>query len=163
MSLESLKENGLYIILFVRHDTLAPDDFHWSLYHHYGVKLGGSKYHIKGGEGTWLVDHGVTKSVLKSFLLTGLCQIADIPAGKKDEVHALITQDDSSLNSIPGNTCRTWVTRALERLKTAGFLHCSDVVALEREVMDWGNSEQQATIDGVQPRAVVKSKLCGLA
>lgn len=75
----------------------------------------------------------------------------------------LITQEDNDLNSIPGNNCRTWVLRALERLKDAGILHCSDVLALEQEVLEWGNSEQQATIENVQPRVVVRSKLCGLA
>ena len=110
-----------------------------------------------------MTDHGVTKGVFKSFLLVGLVQVANIPTSMADKAKALITQDDNNLNSIPGNTCRTWVLRALERLKDADILHCSDVLALEQEVKDWGNSEQQATLDNVQPRTIVRSKLCGLA
>lgn len=162
MSFDDLTNNALYIILFIRGGSISPDDFHWSFYYHKNRNEGGSKYHITGGEGRWMTDHGVTRGVFKSFLLVGLIQIADVPNSMEDKTKALITQEDNNLNSIPGNTCRTWVLRALERLKDAEILHCSDVLALEQEVKDWGNSEQQAAIDNVQPRVIVKSKLCGL-
>ena len=162
MSFDDLKDNALYIILFVR-PSLEPNDFHWSLYHHTNETVGGCKYHIKGSPGTWLTDHGVTRGVWKSFLLIGLLHIADVPNKMEDRTKALITQEDNNLNTIPGNTCRTWVLRALERLKDTGILRCSDVLALEQEVLEFGNSELEATAQCVQPRVVIKSKLCGLA
>lgn len=110
------------------------------------------KYHIKGEGDGWVTDHAVTAGVFKSFLLVGLLHIANVPKGWEDRANSIITEDDNRLNSIPGNTCRVWLLSALERLRDAGVLHCSNLVALEREVKDWGNSHQISAIDAQTPR-----------
>jgi len=161
MSLPELKVDGLYIILFVRSPEYDPDNFHWVLYLHQGPVKGGMKYHIKGEGDGWVTDHAVTAGVFKSFLLVGLLHIANVPKGWEDRANSIITEDDNRLNSIPGNTCRVWLLSALERLRDAGVLHCSNLVALEREVKDWGNSHQISAIDAQTPRPCGVSNLCG--
>ncbi|QVM13744.1 hypothetical protein D8B26_008351 [Coccidioides posadasii str. Silveira] len=69
MSLSDLKVNGLYIILFIRHDPPVQDNFHWGLYLHRHSQTGGTKYHIKQQGAGWITDHGPTAGVFKSFLL----------------------------------------------------------------------------------------------
>lgn len=119
------------------------------------------KYHVRGmGEG-WMADHANTLGVFKSNFLVGLFQLANIPDSLGDRAKDLITQEDSMLNSIPGNTCLVWLMRALSRLQSEGILKCSDLSALEREIKDWGNSQQLSAIDAEKPRPLGKSSLCG--
>ena len=81
-----------------------------------------------------MTDHRVTRGVLKSFLLVGLFQIADIPKGMEDKTKALITEEDDTVNTTPANTCRVWLFRVLDRLKISGVLRCSDSSILEQEI-----------------------------
>ena len=161
MSLDDLKPNGLYVVLFIRSYEYDPDNFHWSLYHHQSTKTGGMKYHVTGLEGRWLADHKPSGGVFKSFLLVGLFHVANIPSGMEDRARDLITQDDNRLNDIEGNTCRVWLMTALARLNAAGIMQCSSMDALETEILTWGNSHYRSAIVAETPRPLGASNLCG--
>ncbi|MCJ1361187.1 hypothetical protein MMC16_000285 [Acarospora aff. strigata] len=161
MALANLTNNGLYVVLHLRQPYYAPNDFHWGLYHHETAATGGTKYHIRGGPGQWIGDHGHTFGVFKSAFLVGIFHIANVPNGLAGRIRDLITQEDGSLNAIPDGTCLIWLMRALDRVKAEGILKCSDLAALEKEVKDWGNSQQVSAIDAQQPRPLGVSSLCG--
>ena len=165
MSEADLIHNGLYIILFVRDQTPKPDDFHWGLYTHNNTGKDGTKFHIKGREGHWMADHGVTKGVFKSFLLVGLIRIANIPTELESHAEGLIRSYDHKLNEM-GITCRSWLFEVLKLLQTPvnnlTILKCKDLGALEQEAKEWGNQHAIDTVDNVQPRALHTSTLCGI-
>ncbi|THZ11311.1 hypothetical protein D6C90_10528 [Aureobasidium pullulans] len=137
MSLDLLEPNGLYVLLFIRDDPPKLNDFHWGLYLHSNS------------------DTGV-----------GLFQIARIPAGATNDVDIIFKTYDQQLNQLPGLTCRTWVFDVLKLLQTPWnggmLLKCTDIVALEQEIMAWGNSNAFGASRNKQPRPVSASKLCGL-
>ena len=153
MSLDLLEPNGLYVLLFIRDHPPKVNDFHWGLYLHSNSDTGGMKYHIRNSGGGWLPDYAIAGGVLKSFLLVGLFQIARIPAGAMNDVDIIFKTYDQQLNQLPGLTCRTWVFDVLK---------CTDIVALEQEIMAWGNSNAFGASRNKQPRPVSASKLCGL-
>ncbi|KAK8203088.1 hypothetical protein HDK77DRAFT_486552 [Phyllosticta capitalensis] len=164
MSQQDLQPRGLYILLFARGDNAdAKDDFHWALYLHQDKSNGGRKFHITGSAGKWLAEHGVTKAVLKEFLIVGLIQIANVPEGLEDHIDKKCRSLDSTLNQ-EGITCRTWLFKVLKLLQAPvdGKIPfpCADLDALEREVKDWGNANLKSAIDNVQPRPVAVSRFC---
>jgi hypothetical protein len=95
MSLKDLRIGGIYIVLFIRDAVLAKNDFHWALYHHYHSDDGGTKYHIRSIGDGWIAEHGITKGVLKSFLLIGLFQIATVPSSSVGTVDSIMKTYDS--------------------------------------------------------------------
>ncbi|KAF2463838.1 uncharacterized protein BDR25DRAFT_347000 [Lindgomyces ingoldianus] len=162
MSLESLQNNGLFVILFLRTSPHTTNNFHWGLYLHRFGKRGGTKYHIKQQGAGWITDHGNTAGVFKSFLLVGLFQIATIRDGWEDYVDQQLRTYDSSLNNSPNITCRVWVlwVLALLQKEVNGYklLKCADLSALEAEIMEWGNANAAAADANQQPRPVAVSK-----
>lgn len=162
MALSTLKDGGLYILLFIRAPEYSPDNFHWALYHHKSAEIGGTKYHVTGSVGAWLADHGTVKDVMKTIFLVGAFHVANVPPGTVDRLEKLIMAEDDSVNSVSDTTCRVWLLRALERTRDEDILRCDDLKALEREVMDWGNSKQVSAIQAEKPRPTGSSKLCKL-
>ena len=166
MSLQTLKPNGLYILLFIRKDPPVQNDFHWGLYMHQHPDNGGMKYHVKNIGGGWITDHGITKGVFKSFLLVGLFRIANVPPGWESVVDNKIRTYDSQLNHINGITCRKWVLWVLAKLQEPdngySILKCNDLNALEQELLAFGNANAMSTSHNVQPRPVGASSLCSL-
>ncbi|THW89495.1 hypothetical protein D6D12_06106 [Aureobasidium pullulans] len=132
MSLDLLEPNGLYVLLFIRDDPPKLNDFHWGLYLHFNSDTGGMK----------------------------------IPAGATNDVDIIFKTYDQQLNQLPGLTCRTWVFDVLKLLQKPWnggvLLKCTDIVALEQEIMAWGNSNAFGASGNKQPRPVSASKLCGL-
>ncbi|KAK2765681.1 hypothetical protein FQN54_008537 [Arachnomyces sp. PD_36] len=166
MSTSTLKENGLYICLFIRNDPPLPNDFHWALYHHHTDKTGGMKYHITGSfKSGWLPGHEPNSGIMKSFLLVGLFQIGYVPVGLNEFVDRTFRAYDEELN-YPDVTCRVWVWRVLALLRKsvdgATAFKCEDIEALEREVMEWGNQYAEGASKNLQPRPVDMSAICGL-
>lgn len=119
--LEDLADNSLYILLFCRADP-GPDNFHWALYLHRNAQSGGTKYHITGSEGRWLVAHETTRSVTRQFLLVCLIRVASAAIEQQELADRIIRQEDDTVNQIPGITCRIYVRRICERLKAAGLM-----------------------------------------
>ncbi|KMP02506.1 hypothetical protein CIRG_10329 [Coccidioides immitis RMSCC 2394] len=165
MSLSDLKVNGLYIILFIRHDPPVQDNFHWGLYLHRHSQTGGTKYHIKQQGAGWITNHGPTAGVFKSFLLVGLFRIADIPAGWEGHVDQTIRTYDSQINN-PDISCRVWLLWVLALLQKPVngqvILKCDNLAALETEVKTWGNANAMGAAVNEQPRPIGASALCGL-
>ncbi|KAI1908414.1 vesicle coat component [Ophidiomyces ophidiicola] len=100
---------------------------------------------------------------MKSFLLVGLFQIADIPAGLEEHVDRTMKTFDARLNDIP-TTCRVWMFWVLELLQRPEngqtVLRCESLERLEREIKDWGNSNAMSAAGNEQPRPVAASLLC---
>ncbi|KAF2646000.1 hypothetical protein P280DRAFT_524599 [Massarina eburnea CBS 473.64] len=161
MSLNGLQTNGLYVILFLNGDPHTPSNFHWGLYLHESVR-GGTKYHIKGQGAGWITDHGHTAGVFKSISLIGLFQVAVVPNGLEAYTDQQLRTYDSSLNDLPGITCRVWLLRVLALLQKevngSKILKCTDLSALEAEVKAWGNGNAEAALKNQQPRPVGVSK-----
>ncbi len=161
MSLGELQDGGLYVMLFLRQPEYAPDDFHWALYLHHNSYTGGTKYHVKTQGSGWIAEHGVTKGILKENFLVGLFLLGNVANELEERTKALVTEEDGLLNTIPGTTCRVWLMRALARVQASGSLRCPDLVALEREIKDWGNSHQKSALLAKKPRPLGVSSLCG--
>lgn len=165
MSLGTLNPNGLYILLFIRDDPPEPDNFHWALYIHHGAQQGGTKYHITNiSQGqAWIPAHEDTHAVMKEFLLVGLFRIADVPTGQNGRVDRIIRCFDDTLNT-PEMTCRVWILMVLTVLQRPvdgrRILECDDLLALEREVKDWGNENSMGAANNEQPRPIAYSSLC---
>ena len=158
--LSDLTENSLYVVLFNYRDE--NDTFHWGLYLHEDADKGGWKFHIKNeGTASWITDHAQTYGVFKSMMLIGLMRVADVPPANLTEVQTLIKAEDSMVNT-PGNSCRIYVKKACERLRDGGNMTFQSWQVLEREIMDWGNSEMEPTRLNVQPRSLTFSRVCGL-
>lgn len=105
---------------------------------------------------------------MKSFLLVGLFQIADVPAGLEDYVDGTFKTYDGELNH-PDISCRVWVWRVLALLRKpvpvddgVTVFKCDDAEALEREVMGWGNAHADGASKNIQPRPIQASTLCNL-
>ncbi|KAF2796642.1 hypothetical protein K505DRAFT_335024 [Melanomma pulvis-pyrius CBS 109.77] len=163
MSLDdTLKVNGLYIMLFLRTSPHTTNNFHWGLYLHRNPQQGGTKYHIKNQGSGWIADHGPTSGVLKSFLLVGLLQIAAIPNNWEDHVDQQLRTYDSVLNDLSDMTCRVWIflVLALLQKEVNGYkiLKCTDLTALEADIMAWGNQNAASADANHQPRPVSISK-----
>ena len=158
MSLEDLRINGLYIVLFARDDPPKPDDFHWAFYFHTN-QYGGIKYHIKSLGSGWIADHGSPGDIFKSLFLVGLFHVADIPEGQERPFDTFTRSSDNRLN-VKGMTCRVWLFMVLKAL--ADLVGCVDLEKLEREVKDWGNEHAESAAKAVQPRPVGASTLCRL-
>ncbi|THX39363.1 hypothetical protein D6D10_04357 [Aureobasidium pullulans] len=147
MSLDLLEPNGLYVPLFIRDDPSKLNDFHWGLYLHFNS------------------DTGVGED---GFQITPSRALPDrqIPAGATNNVDIIFKTYDQQLNQLPGLTCRTWVFEVLKLLQKPWnggvLLKCTDIVALEQEIMAWGNSNAFGASRNKQPRPVSASKLCGL-
>ena len=102
---------------------------------------------------------------MKSFLLVGLFQIADVPAGLEDYVDSTFRTYDKKLNN-PEISCRVWVWRVLALLRkpipgsVSPIFECDDAEALEKELFEWGNANAEGAIKNVQPRPIQASALC---
>jgi hypothetical protein len=167
MVTQTLKENGLYICLFVRSDPPVRNDFHWALYLHHGHTPSGMKYHITGSfKSGWFPEHAPNSGIMKSFLLVGLVRIADVPAGLEGYVDRTFRTYDEELND-PDISCRVWVWRVLALLQKPGpggmsIFECEDTTALEKELFEWGNENSDEATKNVQPRPIHAATFCGL-
>lgn len=98
-------------------------------------------------------------------MLVGLVHIADVPFGWESSVDTTIRSFDGNLNDA-GVTCKTWLFRVLDLLREEergyAVLRCDDLVALEREITDWGNRYALDADKNVQPRPVGESTICNL-
>lgn len=170
MSLSDLKDNSLYMAIYLRTDPHTLNNFHWALYLHLSPTTGGIKYHIRNQGDGWMTDHGQTAGIKKEFLLVGLVRIADIPGEviADGAVDNLMRTFDGDVNT-PGQTCRVWLFEVLKLLQQpvrsslgpVRVLKCDDVEALAAEVMAWGNQHAQSAIENAQPRPVGESRVAG--
>lgn len=127
---------------------------------------------------------------MKSFPLDGFFHIATLPCDGRssvtggcdddkdsndppvlnkeafEKVDSIMRTNDGVLNER-GITCRTWALDIMALLQEIRFegqgepvLQCEDLVALEREIMDFGNKHRFSARDAAQPRPVEQSALC---
>lgn len=161
MSDTTIRENGIYILLFIRTSPHTLNNFHWALYVHHNGHQVGTKYHVKQQGAGWITDHGVTIGVLKEFLLVGLFQIGVIPTGQEAYTDQQLRTYDAMLNDLPDITCKTWLFRVLRLLQKeidgTAILKCADLLALEEEILTWGNDNAEGTETNRQPRPIAVS------
>ncbi|KAJ5373676.1 hypothetical protein N7517_005682 [Penicillium concentricum] len=159
-SLAGLPPNTLHISLYTRSDPPLPTDFHWAFYLHKGISstAGGTKYHVRGIGGGWIVGHEATNGIFAENFLCVIIQIATIPPLAHERVDEIMRSYDESLNSIPGITCRVWILTVLRILVDEGFVHC-DIGELERDCLKFGNEHSTAASVNEQPRPVVQSRV----
>lgn len=160
-SITELLSNALYMLLFQQ--DRHSNKYHWGLYLHFSGEEGGMKYHIRNpgsSSSKWGTDHAVTRGVFKSNFLVGLIRLTQIDPTRRDEAMRLIQQDDGRLNEIPGITCRTWVFRGLENLKSAGLIAYSSIADVENEAIEFGRTHGESTFLAKQPRPLEVSKVC---
>lgn len=73
---------------------------------------------------------------------------------------------DGDLNQIPGVTCRVWLMVILRRLVEEGVVVLQGggvegrVEAVEEDCKGWGNGFAGEAARNVQPRPVVRSRVC---
>lgn len=158
-ALSRLPLNALYIVLYIRSDPPQPNDFHWGYYFHTSPQ-GGSKYHMRNLGGGWIPDHGPTGGVFKSNFLCVLVQIATVAQAEHAQLDQIMRSRDRDVNSIPGVTCRVWLIVILQQLIQHGLVRCSSVDALVQECMDFGNQHSAEAASNMQPRPVVRSRIC---
>ena len=79
-----------------------------------------------------------------------------------DTADGLIRSFDDKLNDMTGLNCRTWALKVIALLKEGGIVKCEDLVALEREVLDWSNVPRFSAVMAKKPRPFADSKLCQL-
>ncbi|RAK98236.1 uncharacterized protein BO80DRAFT_387916 [Aspergillus ibericus CBS 121593] len=150
-----MNPDALYIALFIRDDPPKPNDYHWALYYHH--RNGGTKYHIRNEGNGWMAAHGPESApgILKTFLLVGLFQIAQVPstALAQETLDRVFRSYDDKLNGDEKFTCRTWVLHVLRDLqRELGILHGINLEMLEKEILEWGNHYRFDASRNVQPR-----------
>lgn len=164
-----LSPNTLYIALYIRSDPTLPNDYHWAYYlhtpsHHRGG--GGTKHDTDNTSGVWIPHHDTTAGILKTNFLCTLVHIADIPEERIGRVEEIMRERDGDLNQIPGVTCRVWLMVILRRLVEEGVVVLQGggvegrVEAVEEDCKGWGNGFAGEAARNVQPRPVVRSRVC---
>ena len=156
--LSDLKDNSLYLMLYVL--KLGEIKFHWGLYLHKDIEHGGTKYHAVGSPGKWMMDHGRTFGACSSRALIGMMRIASIPPAKFGELDKIITEEDSKWPEIPNFTCRVYVSRACERLKSMGYISFETWTELQEEAEAFGSRFEYETERAIQPRPLAYSRAC---
>ena len=156
--LSDLDPNDLFIHTIYQFVD-RPDSFHWGLYLHENIQ-GGWKYHITRMDPGWIADHAPSTSALSTRALIGLVRVAKIPASQKERVQEIIAED-TQLNQVPGMTCRVFVGRACERLKSAGLMTFNTWNDVKQEVRQFVSTNIVGADHNDQPRPVVDSKACG--
>lgn len=149
-----LQLESLYIAVFL---GPAIDKPHWALYHHTS-ETKGWKYHIKGaGNNSWIAEHATVGAILRTVLLTGLVRIAHIDLALEAAVreHIYTIPHDTE-----GTTCRVWLLKAVSGMIEKGWVACDDIRALEKEVFAFAAEQFEDTMNNVQPRPVIESKVC---
>ena len=110
--------------------------------------------------------HDPVAGILKTNFLCTLVHIADIPEASIGRVEEIMRERDGDLNEIPGVTCRVWLMVILGRLVEEGVvvlqggIEGRGVEAVEEDCMDWGNGVAGEAARNVQPRPVVRSRVC---
>jgi hypothetical protein len=158
-ALKRLAHGTLYIVLFLRSFPPIANDFHWRYYYHKSGN-GGTKYHIKSPGPVWIADHGPTSGVFKSNFLRVLIQISQVRAERENHLDQIMRAYDSSLNGIPGITCRVWLLKVVTDLIQHGLVRCENVSELEQECKAIGNEHRHEASENRQPRPVVVSRVC---
>lgn len=163
-----LPPNTLYIALYIRSDPPLPNDYHWAFYlhtpsHHRGG--GGTKHDTDNSAGGWIPHHDPTAGILKTNFLCALVHVADIPEARIGRVEEIMRERDGDLNEIPGVTCRVWLLVILGRLVEEGLVVLQEstggkVEAVEEDCKAWGNGFAGEAARNVQPRPVVRSRVC---
>ena len=165
--LHDLKDGSIHILIFLRGTDegtrKGPSPFHWGLYHHWDFPGGGRKYHIKGGTGHWITDHGTARDTLISFALVGLVHLGNISASNEEVVREIICRDDNKMNHDPSITCRIWIRNCCERLRAAGCVEFSTWADLEAEVFQFGDSFFNSAVLTSKPRPMLASKACNMS
>lgn len=161
LPLSSLSDNTLWILLFCRGEP-RHNNFHWAFYLHRDSSSGGLKYHAKtlGSNHGWIAENYHTAGITKEFLLVGLFRLADAEPCKQNEIVQIIQEEDDNLNDLEGFTCRMYVKRACERLKSKQILDFSSWEALQEETSAFGNKYNEEAEMNVQPRPFAVSDVC---
>lgn len=161
---KNIPENSLFIILFLRSDPPAANDFHWGYYFHKNADVGGFKYHLtnKLNKDYWMPDHDKTTGVLKSNFLCVLIKIASIAPGRDQKLDEKMRSKDDTANQIAGVTCRVWLLTILSELVAADLVRCKDIKALEAECFELGNRHMASASKAEQPRPIELSRVCEL-
>lgn len=155
-----LVDGALYLMLFIRSDTI-DSGFHWATYHHLDQVRGGVKRHIKGSnENGWFYEAAQTRSVLKEFLLLGLMRIGHATDDGSAIENAMKSVPHSSGQAPEGYdvlTCRTWLLAVLRVLQEDGVVQLASIAELEKEAWAWGAQELEGAFMARQPRPVTDS------
>ncbi|EEH05276.1 conserved hypothetical protein [Histoplasma capsulatum G186AR] len=158
-ALRGLPVDSLYVVLYLRSDPPAPNDFHWGYYFHTHPD-GGIKYHLKSLGSGWITEHGPTGGVFKSNFLCVLVHIATVPQEKHLQVDQIMKSLDGRCNSIPGITCRVWIMNILQKLIENGIVQCPSIAEFQQECFTIGNQNSKNASANNQPRPVIISRVC---
>lgn len=161
-----LSPHHLYIALYIRSDPPTPNNFHWAFYHHTPATHhgGGTKHEVtnygSSEVGGWITSHEPASAVFKDAFLCVLIRIADVPEEKGGILEGIMKERDVDLNEIEGVTCRVWLFIILKRLMEEGIVRGVDVAKAEEECMEIGNGFAKEAARNLQPRPVVKLRVC---
>ncbi|KAI0368766.1 hypothetical protein BV20DRAFT_1021990 [Pilatotrama ljubarskyi] len=101
---------------------------------------------------------------MKSFLLVGLVRIGHCDPAEMDLVRVAPVTLFQSPTCGRTVTCRTWMLHIVRLLNDdpTHYVQCPDILALEKEVIEWGLSQWDATSRDQQPPPMIDSKVCVL-
>ena len=156
--LSDLADNSIYIMLFAL--RLGEVKFHWALYVHEDIERGGTIYQAAGSPGNWIMDHGQTFGACERNYLIGMMRIASIQQPNFKELAEIITVEDSKWPEIKDFSCRVYVKRACERLKSQGYITFESWAELQKEAETFGSRFEDEAALAVQPRPLAYSKAC---
>lgn len=163
-----MKPNSLYILLYRDHSEQTR--FHWGLYHFCNYAQGGWKFDIIRPGGQWRTSIPYTptpsaKDINDTYEdgpLACTIRIGEISLQSREQIHGLITAEDRRLNELNAElegtlSCRVYVSRACERLRSNGYVGYSEWQDLERDVLELG--ERCRGRAGKQPVVIVDSNV----
>ncbi|KAL1659960.1 hypothetical protein EV122DRAFT_253083 [Schizophyllum commune] len=156
-----LEPAALYCILFSRGDGT----FHWTI----GAAVDTAnalKMHATNVQGGWAYEkkmHNIIKSqtacVAVKIGQLSSTDVIDRVSSTLERIPMSIPSIDQSIERV--FTCRVWVKEAVRVLAANGFISCSDVAGLEREVKGYGQAQDEKTISG-HPVVVHKSTVASV-
>ena len=132
------KDYGVYIILS---NLSKPAKWHWGLFICVS-KPYGQVYHATNVPGPWRFEEHMTSGVVDSKQILAAIELAILPDEDKIDIAHKALKDvpvspDGDFCERWGEhfTCRIWVKKALEKLKTVGVLNFSSADELEQEAI----------------------------
>ena len=150
LPLSSLEDNSLYILTSRPYCRVRTRNFPLGSVHERRCRERGTKYHISNLSGQWIAKHGISKGICNEMRLIRLFCVASVQSSHR-EVDKLLRMEDGKVNDIEGQTCKTWLERAIERLRAAG-LACGSWNELEKNVCRFRNEHWQIVSMNMQPR-----------
>ena len=161
--LSDLRVNNLYILLQLR-ASREHDDFNWALYMHKSGDTGGNLFQILRSGAGFQPTNVFTATALNSTSTIGLIRVAAINTDNVDTAVALVEQDNPILDTIPNMDEKVYVLRALERIRAGGLMAANtwNSLDLEQEILVFGNNHIMGAWNGLRPRALDHSRVCGL-